>query len=146
MFMWFLSNVKFIIFNSVKTSKSPLCDCSNAYLPVTVNINVVGEGATNTKRATNEQTLFKFCTPFIDCATEINNTQVDNAKDVDVVILMKNLIEYSDNYSKTSRSLWKYCRDEPDNNMADSKSFKFKSKFLDNTNNEGIINAKVSVH
>ena len=133
-------------FNSVKTSKSRLCDCSNAYLPVTVNINVVGKGATNTKRATNEQTLFKCGTPIIDCATEINNTQVDNAKDVDVVILMKNLIEYSDNYSKTSRSLWKYCRDEPDNNMADSKSFKFKSKFLDNTNNEGIINAKVAVH
>ena len=42
---------------------------------------------------------------------------------------MKNLIEYSDNYSKIFRSLWKYCRDEPDNNMADSKSFKFKSKF-----------------
>ena len=50
---------------------------------------------------------------FNDCIIEINNTQVDNAKDIDVVMLMYNLIEYSDNYSKTSGSLWQYCRDIP---------------------------------
>ena len=48
---------------------------------------------------------------------------------------MYNLIEYSDNYSKTSGSLYKFCRDEPNDNIADSKSVTFKSKFLDNTNN-----------
>ena len=50
----------------------------------------------------------------------INNTQVDNAKDIDIVMSMYNLIEYSDNYSKTSGSLWQYCKDVPavDNNNA----------------------------
>ena len=43
----------------------------------------------------------------------INNTQIDNGKDIDIVIPMYNLIEYSDNYSKTSKSLWQYYRDEP---------------------------------
>ena len=50
----------------------------------------------------------------------INNTQVDNAKDIDIVMSMYNLIEYSDNYSKTSGSLWQCCKDVPavDNNNA----------------------------
>ena len=43
-----------------------------------------------------------------DCISEINNTKLDNAKYIDVVMPMYNLIEYSDNYSKTSESLWKY--------------------------------------
>ena len=59
------------------------------------------------------------------------------------MIPMYNLIEYSDNYSKTSGSLWQYCRYEPNNYMTDSESFKFKSKFLDNTNNSGIVNGKI---
>ena len=45
--------------------------------------------------------------------SEINNTQVDNAKDLDIVRPMYNLIEYSDNYSKTSGSLWQHCKDIP---------------------------------
>ena len=56
-----------------------------------------------------------------------------------------NLIEYSDNYSKASRSLYQFCRDEPNNNRADSESFKIESKFLNNTNNAGIIDAKIAV-
>ena len=51
--------------------------------------------------------------PFTNCISEINNTQVDNAKDIDIVMPMYNLIEYSDNYSKTSGGLWKYCKDIP---------------------------------
>ena len=50
--------------------------------------------------------IFKNCAPFTDCISEINNTQINNAKDVDVVIPMHNLIEYTDNYSKTSGTLW----------------------------------------
>ena len=50
--------------------------------------------------------VFKTCAPFTDCINEINNTQVDNAKEIDVVMPMYNLIEYSDNCLKTSRSLW----------------------------------------
>ena len=54
---------------------------------------------------TNKKVVFKNCAPFTDCIREINNTQVDNAKDIDIVMPMYNLIEYSDNYSKTSASL-----------------------------------------
>ena len=55
-------------------------------------------------------------------------TQVKNAKDLDVVLPMHNLIEYSDNYTKTSGSLWQYCRNEPNNNIENSESFITKSK------------------
>ena len=58
----------------------------------------------------NKKVVFKNCAPFINCISEIKNTQVDNAKDIDIVKPMYDLIEYSDNYS---RSLWQYCRDVP---------------------------------
>ena len=60
---------------------------------------------------------FKNCTPFTRFISRINNTDVDNAKDIDVVMPMYNLIEYSDNYSKTSGSLWQYYKDDPNNNI-----------------------------
>ena len=81
---------------------------------------------------------FISCAPFTNCIIEINNTQADNAKDIDIVIPMYNLIEYSDNYSKTSGSLWQYCKDIPavdnnnaivnfaENNLTDSFNFKVK--------------------
>ena len=50
--------------------------------------------------------IFKNCTPFINYETEINITEIDNAKDIDIVMPMYNLIEYSDNYSERSGSLW----------------------------------------
>ena len=59
------------------------------------------------------EVVFKNCAPFTDYISEINNTQVDNAKDNDAVMLMYNLLEYSDNYSKTSGSLWQCYRGEP---------------------------------
>ena len=58
----------------------------------------------------------------------MQNTQVDNAKDIDAVIPMYNLIEYNDNYSKTSGSLWQYYRDEPTDAVVNSESFKSKIK------------------
>ena len=58
---------------------------------------------------------------------------MDNAKDLDIVIPMYNLIEYSDNYSKTSGGLWQYYRDEPHDNLTDSESFKSKIKIKRNT-------------
>ena len=65
----------------------------------------------------------------MDCITEINNTQVENADNLDVVMQIHNLIEYSDNYLKTSGSLHQSCKDVPNNVKAESKSLKFKSKF-----------------
>ena len=53
----------------------------------------------------HKELVFKNCAPFTDCISEINSTQIDNAKDIDLVMLMYNLIEYSNNYSKTSESL-----------------------------------------
>ena len=50
---------------------------------------------------------------------------------------MYNLSEWSDNYSKTSASLWQYYKDGSNNNLIDSKSFEFKSKFTNNTNDLG---------
>ena len=78
--------------------------------------------------------------------SEINNTQVDNAKDTDVVMPMYNLIEYNDSYSKTSGRLWQYYRDEPAldikkniNFPADNNgiSFKFKEKIKGQTGSNG---------
>ena len=67
---------------------------------ITVAALVAGGGNNNI------QVVFKNCTPFTECIREINNTQIDNAKDMDAVMLMYNLIEYKDNYSKTLGSLW----------------------------------------
>ena len=61
----------------------------------------------------NKKVIFTNCAQFTDCITEINNTQVDDAQKVDLVMPMHNLIEYSDAYSKTSRNLWQYYWDEP---------------------------------
>ena len=68
---------------------------------------------------TNKKVIFKNCAPFTNCISEINNTQIDNAKDIDIVMPMYNLIEYSDNYAKTTGSLWKYCKDIPARNAND---------------------------
>ena len=58
---------------------------------------------------------------------------------------MYNLIKHSDNYSKISGILYEFCRDEPNDDITESKSFKFKWKFLDNTNNSGVTDAKIVV-
>ena len=50
----------------------------------------------------NIQVVFKNCAPFTDCISETNNTQIDNVKDIDVVMSLHNLMQYNDNYSKTS--------------------------------------------
>ena len=62
---------------------------------------------------TNTKVVFKNCAPFNSSIAEINNTQVDYAEDIDILMPMYNLIEYSNAYSKTSGSLWQYYRDEP---------------------------------
>ena len=65
--------------------------------------------------------------------SKITRTHVDNAKDVDFVISSYNLIKYSDNYSKTSGSLWQYHGDEPNDILKNSESFKYKSKITGKT-------------
>ena len=84
--------------------KYSLCDYSDAYILVKGTISVIAEGADANN--TNKKVIFKNCAPFTNCISEIHNTQVDIAKDIDVVMPMYNLIEYSNNYAKTSGSLW----------------------------------------
>ena len=86
--------------------KSSLCDYTDAYVLVKGNItvnNTAGAGAAANN--TNKKVIFKNCTPFTECKSETNNTQVDSAKYIDRVMSMYNLIEYSEIYSKTSGSL-----------------------------------------
>ena len=114
-----------------KVIKSYLCDYSDAYILVIGDITVTG-GDANTKVA------FKNCVPFTKCVTHINDKHVDNADNLDIVMPMYNLIEYSDNYSDTSGRLWQFKRDEQNMNngnpanvtTADSSSFKYKSSFF----------------
>ena len=80
---------------------------------------------------------FKNCPPFTKCISRINNTDIDTAQDIDIVMPMYNLIEHSDNYSKTSGGLWKYYKDEPNNNMTDSELFKSKVKIRGKTPADG---------
>ena len=89
---------------------------------------------------------FKNCSPFTNCISEINNTQVDNAKDIDIVMPMYNLIEYSDKYPKTTESLWQCFRDEPDDDIEDSESFKSKIKITGKTpNNNNVKDVEIMV-
>ena len=124
-----------------KTSmlRSSLCDYSDVYILVKGNISGNNTAAADADgHNTNKKVIFKNCASFTDCISKINNTQVDNAKDIDIVMPMYNLIEYSDNYSKTSGSLWQYCKEIPavnnDGNIVDfnganaTDSFNFKTK------------------
>ena len=75
------------------------------------------------------------------CAiSEINNTEIDNCKVPDIVTSIYNLIEYNDNYAKTSGSLWQYYRDETNDNLADSESSKSKITIIGKT--PGVSNEK----
>ena len=120
--------------------KSSLNDYSDAYILVKRKITITGEGADAAARQADERdkdVAFKNCASFTSCKNDINNIEIDYCQDIDIVMPMYNLIEYSDNYSKTSGSLWQYYRDEPDNNLADSESFKSKIKITGKTPNNG---------
>ena len=61
-----------------------------------------------------KKVIFKNCAPFTNCISRIDNMLVDDAHDINVVMSIYNLVEYSDNYSQKSGILRQYCRDEPD--------------------------------
>ena len=69
-----------------------------------------------------ESVAFKNNAPFINCILKIDGVQIDNAEDLDVVIPVYNLLEYSKNYRKTTGSLWNYYRDEPSNPLSSNLS------------------------
>ena len=136
--------------------KSSLCDYSDAYILVKGTLTVNNTAAADvTANSTNKETIFKNCAPFTNCISEIIDTQVDSAKDIDIVMPMYNLIEYTDNYAKTSGSLWQYCLDIPavnnnnaivdftENNLTDS--FKFKVKISGQNGDDGTKNVEILV-
>ena len=86
--------------------RSSLCDYSDAYILVKGNISVNNTGTAAAPTNRNKRVIFKNCAPFSSCKTKINNTQIDDAGYIDIVIPMYKLIEYRNNYSKTSGSLW----------------------------------------
>ena len=118
----------------MKTSmlRSDLCDFNDAYIVVKGDITV---GAPNNAKR-NKAVAFKNNAPFSNCISKINGVKIDNAEDLDVVMLMYNLLEYSKNYRKTTGSLWNYYRDEPSNPLSsNSESFKYKTSITGNTYN-----------
>ena len=117
--------------NSIKfeteSIKSSLCDYSDALILVTSDIAVAANNDTDV--------AFKNCAPFSTCKTVINDVFVDEANHIYIAMPMYNLIEYSDNYSDTSGSLWQFKRDEvPANNtdlsVDNSLSFKYKAALV----------------
>ena len=126
--------------NSIKLEtesiKSILCDYSDAFILVTGDITVTADNDTDV--------AFKNCAAFSTCKTEINDAFIEEANYIYIAMPMYNLIEYSDNYSDTSGSLWQFKREEVANNNADltadnSQSFKYKAalvvKTADTVNN-----------
>ena len=121
--------------------KSSLCDYSDAYILVKRKITITGRGFDAAARQADERdkgVAFKNCAPFTNCISEIINTQVDNTKDIDIVMPMYNLIEYSDNYAETLGFLWQYYRDEPNDDLEDSESFKLTGKNPNNDNEKDV--------
>ena len=128
--------------------KPNLCDYADAYILVDGTIRA--EGANAGTRLT-----LKNCAPFTKCNLEINDEHVDTAENLDIVMPMYNLIEYSDNYQDSAATLYQYKRDEPPANLANNlttvnlSSFKYKVNLLGNPadggNNTKKLNVKIVV-
>ena len=121
---------------------SDLCDYVDAY--VLVNDTILVNGL-NPRDRQNTPVILQNNAPFVSCITKINNELIENADDVDIVMPMYNLLEYSENYRKTIGSLYNYYRDElnddanlnnfANNNVVSSNTFNYKSKIIGNTYN-----------
>ena len=93
--------------------RSILCNHSDAQILLNATITAPNTAVSQAESNNRKNITIKNCATFTNCISEINNTQIDNAKEIGIVMPMYNLIEYSDNYFKTSRSLWHCCRDKP---------------------------------
>ena len=129
--------------------RSNLCDNSDTYILVKATITVTAPGvnnnANNIRDKRNRPVILKNNAPFVSCITRINGELIEGADDLDIVMSMYNLLEYSKNYRKTIGSLYNYYRDElsddaDDNNfdnikVVNSNTFKYKNKITGNTYN-----------
>ena len=108
--------------------RSDWCDFNDVYIVVKGTITVANPDVA--KR--NKEVAFKNNAPFLNCISKINGVKID------VVMAMYNLLEYSNNYRKTTGSLWNYYRDEPSNPLSsNSESFKYKTSITGKTYNIG---------
>ena len=141
--------------------KSDLCDYSYAYIVLkgdiiatkkvfiapdferlhNTNLNAINTNNANNNAFGEKKLVFKNNTQFINCISKINGIKSDNAEDLDVVMSMYNLLEYSKNYKKTTGSLWNYYKDEPSSgtdanniihSILNSESFDYKGDFMEN--------------
>ena len=129
--------------------KSNLCDYPDAY------IYFLTRNITATCGNVNTNVAFKNCAPFTRCVAHINDEHVETAENLDIIMPMYNLLEYSDNYANSSGSLWQFKRDEQDIRAAgipnavttnNSTSFKYKSSLSGAPNATGALeNAKIVV-
>ena len=125
--------------------RSNLCDFGDAYIVVKGDITLEGDNDANKH---NKNLAFKDNALFMKFISETNNIKIDNAEDLDVVMSMYDLLEYSKNYKKTTGSLWSYCRDGPSNPLSNnSESFKHKTSILGKSpqNNDSLTNAEVVI-
>ena len=104
---------------------SDVYDYSDAGVVVKGRITVTGNNANRIKK----KLTFKNNAPFTSCISKINNTLVENAEDVAIVMPMYNLLEYSTNYSMKLTILWNYYRNEinDDENENDDNDKRFKN-------------------
>ena len=91
--------------------RSDLCDYADAYILVNGTITVTSQG-NDIRDKKNRPLILNNNAPFISCITKTNNELIEDADDLDIVIPMYNLLEYSKNYGKTIGSLYNYYRDE----------------------------------
>ena len=125
--------------------RSDLCDYADAYILVngTITVNGVVNGVENEILRRNGPLILKNNAPFVSCMTKINNEFIEDADDLDIVLPMYNLLEYSKNYRKTIGSLYNYYRDGlsddnnpnnfPNTNVVNSSVFEYKDKITGNT-------------
>ena len=117
--------------------RSDLCDYADTYISIDGTITVAGNAPRNRQ---NRPVILKNNAPFISCITKINGELIEDADDLDVVVPMYNLLEYSKNYIKTIGSLYNYYRDEldddadlnnhPNTNVVSSNAFQYKNELL----------------
>ena len=121
--------------------RSDLCDYSDAYILINGIITVAGN---NPRDRQNRPVILKNNAPFVSCITRINGELIEDVDDLDIVLPMYNLLEYSKNYRKTIGSLYSYYRDKLTNdqndnfaniNVINSEAFKYKNKIIGNTYN-----------
>ena len=129
--------------------RSSLCDYSDPYIlvkgTITVTIPEVNNNANNIRDKRNRPLILKNNAPFVSCITRINGELIEDADDLDIIMPMYNLLEYSKNYRKTIGSLYNYYRDKLSNDndninfrnikVVNSNSFKYKNKIIGNTYN-----------